>query len=166
MKEAKRLAPYVNLIAGGLKAEPVRESRGGFNKETRLIDLTFTHGDPVVAAKVVNTIADTFRDQNLSKKSKTNESTGHFLQERVADLQAHIREDEEKLVNYAKNHQILSLDAGQNTVVERPDGLNKQLLEAENDRQTAESAFNAAPGAATALAAESDIKQTADPTRS
>ena len=39
-----------------------------------------------------------------------------------------------------KNHQILSLDAEQNTVVERLAGLNKQLLEAENDRKTAESA--------------------------
>lgn len=163
LKEAKRLAPYVGLIAGGLRADPVRETRGGFNKETRLIELTFTHGDPVVAAKVVNTIADTFKDQNLEKKSRTNEKTGDFLQKRIAELQGLIRENEEKLNNYAKTHQILSLDDKQNTVVERLATLNKQLLEAENDRKTAESAYNAAlaPGAAAALG-EGDAKQIAD----
>jgi len=164
LKEAKRLAPYVGLILGGLKAEPVRETRGGFNKETRLIDLTFTHGDPVVAAKVVNTIAKMFVDQNLEKKAGTSHTTGVFLQQRIAELQQHIREAEEKLVNYAKGHQILSLDDKQNTVVDRLAGLNRQLLEAENDRKTAESARNAAkaPGAASALAAEGEVKQAAD----
>src|SRR2546427_2379095 len=163
LKEAKRLAPFVGSIQGGLSVEPVRETRSGFNKDTRLIDLRFTHTDPQVAAKIINTIAETFVYQNLQKKSETNENTGTFLQKRVADLQSRIREDEEKLVNYAKTHQILSLDDKQNTVVERLAGLNRQLLEAENDRKSAESAFNAAkaPGAASALA-EGDAKQAAE----
>src|SRR5688572_14883660 len=36
LNEAKRLAPYVNMILGGLKVEPVKESRG-YYKETSLI---------------------------------------------------------------------------------------------------------------------------------
>jgi succinoglycan biosynthesis transport protein ExoP len=153
LKEAKRLAPFVAMIDGGLKVEPVRETRGGYNKETRLIALSFTHTDPQVAAKIANTIAETFVIQNLQKKTETNADTGTFLQERIAGLQQQIREDEERLVNYAKSHEIISLDANQNTVVERLAGLNKNLLEAENDRKTAEAAFNAAkaPGAAAAL---------------
>ncbi len=160
LKEAKRLAPFVGMIQGGLSVEPVRETRGGFNKETRLIDLRFTHNDPQVAAKIINTIAETFVAQNLQKKSQTNESTGLFLGNRVADLQGRIREDEEKLVNYAKTHKILSLDDKQNTVVERLAVLNRQLLTAEDERIAAEAAFNSAkaPGAANALA-EGDAKQ-------
>src|SRR5215510_4017866 len=79
--------------------------------------------------------------------------TGDFLQKRIAELQQQIRTSEERLVNYAKNNQIISLDANQNTVVERLAGLNRQLLEAENERKTAEAAYNAAkaPGAASAL---------------
>lgn len=163
LKEAKRLSPFVGAIQGGLRAEPVRESRGGYNKETRLIDLTFTHTDPQVAAKIINTIAETFVAQNLQRKSQTNESTGEFLAKRIAELQSLIRQDEEKLVNYAKSHQIISLDANQNTVVERLAGLNKQLLEAEHDRKSAEAAFSVAkaPGAAVALA-EGDQKQLAE----
>jgi capsular exopolysaccharide synthesis family protein len=162
LAEAKRLAPYVGAILGGLKVEPVKETRGLY-KETRLIDISFTHTDPEVASKVVNAIAETYVYNNLEKKSETNMTTGDFLQKRIAELQQQIRSDEERLVNYAKNNQIISLDANQNTVVERLGALNRQLGEAEHARIDAESAFNAArdpnrPGAAGALA-EGDAKQ-------
>ena len=157
--EAKRLAPFVGAVLGGLKVEPVKETRG-YYKETRLIDINFTHTDPQVAAKVVNAIAETYVYTNLEKKSESNMTTGDFLSKRIAELQQLIRTDEERLVNYAKNNQIISLDANQNTVVERLAGLNKQLLEAENERKSAEAAYNAAkaPGAAGALV-DADEKQ-------
>jgi len=151
--EARRLQPYVGAILGGLKVDPVKETRGLY-KETRLIDISYTHTDPEVAAKVVNAIAETYVFNNLERKSETNENTGDVLTKRVAELQQSIRADEEKLVNYAKNNQILTLDASQNTVVERLGALNRQLVEAEKDRVDAEAAYNAAKpaGAATALA--------------
>jgi capsular exopolysaccharide synthesis family protein len=162
LAEAKRLAPYVSAILNSLKVEPVKESRG-YYKETSLIDIRYSHTDPQVAAKVVNAIADTYVYANLEKKMETNSSTGTFLQKRIAELQQQIRTDEERLVNYARNNQIISLDPNQNTVVERLAGLNRQLLEAENERKSAESAFNAAraPGAAEALA-DGDAKQAND----
>jgi succinoglycan biosynthesis transport protein ExoP len=162
LAEAKRLAPYVGAILGGLKVDPVKETRGLY-KETRLIDISFTHTDPEVAAKVVNAISETYVFNNLEKKGETNTTTGEFLGKRIAELQQQIRTDEEKLVNYAKNNQIISLDASQNTVVERLAGLNKQLLEAENERILAESQYNAAkaPGKASALA-DVDAKQADD----
>lgn len=160
LEEAKRLAPYVAALRGGLIVEPVRESRTGYYKETRLIDINFRHGDPEVAAKITNAVADAFVRSNLEKKNEANTSTGEFLSKRVADLQSQIRIAEEKLANYAKSNQILSLDASQNTVVERLSGLNKQLLEAENERKLAEAEYDAAkrPGAASALA-EADAKE-------
>ncbi|MCA1607618.1 MAG: GumC family protein, partial [Acidobacteria bacterium] len=122
-----------------------------------MIDISYTHGDPEVASKVVNAIAETYVANNVEKRSDTNVSTADFLQKRIAELQENIRTDEERLLNYARNNSIISLDASQNTVVERLAGLNKQLLEAEAARIDAEAKFNAAKpaGAATALA-ESD----------
>jgi capsular exopolysaccharide synthesis family protein len=151
--EARRLAPYVRALQGGLRVEPVRESRASYDKQTRLIDVTFTHGDPDIATKITNAVAETFVRSNLEKKNENTASTSQFLSQRVAELQSQIRADEEKLAAYAKSNQILSLDASQNTVVDRLSGLNKQLLEAENDRKMAEAAYNAAtaPGAASAL---------------
>ncbi len=162
--EAKKLDPFVRILQVDLKVEPVKETRtSSYSKDTRLIDIKYTHGDPQVAAKVVNAIADTFVLSNLEKKTETNANAGDFLQKRVAELQASIRSDEERLVNYAKSHQILSLDGSQNTVVERLAGLNQQLLQAENERKDAEAAYRAAqaPGAASALA-EKDSKAKED----
>jgi succinoglycan biosynthesis transport protein ExoP len=162
--EAKKLDPFVRSLQTGLTVGQVKETRASsYIKDTRLIEITFTHGDPQVAAKVVNAIADTFVLSNLEKKTETNATAGDFLQKRVAELQADIRSDEEKLVNYAKTHQILSLDGSQNTVVERLAGLNQQLLQAENERKEAEAAYRAAqsPGAASALA-EKDSKSRED----
>jgi polysaccharide biosynthesis transport protein len=155
LAQAKQLDPFVRMLQGGLKVEPVKETRtSSYSKDTRLIDIRYTHGDPQVAAKIVNAIADAFVLSNLEKKTETNATAGDFLQKRVAELQADIRTDEERLVNYAKTHQILSLDGSQNTVVERLAGLNQQLLQAENERKDAEAAYRAAqsPGAAGALA--------------
>ena len=152
LNEAKRLEPYVNTILAGLKVDPVKETRG-YYKETRLIDIKFTHIDPLVASKIVNAIAETYVFSNLEKRTEANSTTGDFLQKRIAELQQQIRTAEERVVNYAKNNQIISLDPNQNTVVERLAGLNRQLLEAENERKTAEAAYNAArsPDAASAL---------------
>ena len=162
LNEAKRLAPYVNTILAGLKVDPVKETRG-YYKETRLIDIKFTHTDPTVAEKVVNAIAEVYVFSNLEKRTEANSTTGDFLQKRIAELQQQIRTSEERLVNYAKNNQIISLDPNQNTVVERLAGLNQQLLQAENERKTAEAAYNAAktPDAANALVDEA-AKQNGD----
>src|SRR5262249_26414024 len=70
-------------------------------------------------------------------------------------LQEQIKNGEERLINYAKDNQIISLEPSQNTVVERLNSLNRSLLTAENERTLAEAAYRAAlePGAAEALAA-------------
>lgn len=153
LAEAERLADYVQDIQDALVVEPVKENRLTV-RETRLIDISFRHTDPRMAAKIVNTIGDVFVRQNLDKKNETGSTTASYLEKRIADLQSTIRQKEEELINYAKNHQILSLEPNQNTVVERLNGLNKQLLEAENERKLAEAAYRASlqPGAAEALA--------------
>ena len=148
--EVERLAPYVDSLQGMLSVEQL--------KKTRLIDINSTHNDPKVATKVVNAVADAFALWNIEVKTKTNTIAGTYLQKRIAELQSQIRNGEEQLVNYAQSHEILSLDATQNTVVERLTGLNRQLLEAENDRSLAEASYRAslAPGAAEAAAEVGD----------
>src|ERR1051325_5268544 len=148
--EIERLAPYVDSLQGMLEVEQV--------KKTRLIDIRANHTDPVVATKVVNAVADAFALWNLEVKRKTNTIAGTYLQKRIAELQSQIRSGEEQLVNYAQSHEIISLDANQNTVVERLTGLNRSLLEAENERSLAEAAYRASqtPGAAEANAEVTD----------
>lgn len=153
LEEAARLEPFVSSLQGGLKVDPIKDERLLYS-ETRLISIKFTHPDPLVAAKVANAVANAFVLNNLEQKTKFTSTTGDFLQKRIAELQSQIRNDEERLINYAKGHEILSLDAAQNTVVDRLAGLNKALLEAENDRKLAEAAYRVSkePGVSEVLA--------------
>jgi polysaccharide biosynthesis transport protein len=148
--ETDHLLPYVEMLQGGLSAKQLND--------TRIIEIRYKHQDPEIASKINNMIADTFVVSNLERKTETSNTSGDFLQKRIAELQSEIRQGEEQLINYAKNHQILSLDANQNTVVDRLAGLNKQLLEAENERKAAEAAYRAAvaPGALEAQAEASN----------
>ena len=140
---AERLAPYVNAIKSGLAIAPVKESRTA-SKETRMIEIVYRHSDPVVATKVANAIADIYVLQNLERKVESNATASEFLDKRVAELQNLIRSREERLINYSKNNQIVSLDTSQNTVVQRLGDLNMKLGLAENERIAAEAAYLAA----------------------
>lgn len=141
--ETEKYASIVGRMKNNLTVMPVKDYRTS-NRETRLIEIEYTHGDPQIAAKIVNSIGDAYVLQNLEQKIQSNASAGDFLQKRVAELQADIRRGEERLINYSKNNQIVSLDPGQNTVVQRFSDLSMKLGQAENDRIAAQTAYQAA----------------------
>ena len=67
---------------------------------------------------MINAIADAFAYSNLRRKTETSRlRRAIFCRREIVELQSEIRRGEETLVNYAKNHQIISLDASQNTVL-------------------------------------------------
>ena len=138
--ETEKYSPLVARIKSSMTVLPVRDSRMG-NRETRLIEVEYTHQDPQVAAKIVNAIGDTYVLQNLEQKVQTNASAGDFLLKRVAELQTDIRLGEERLVNYSKNNQLVPLNGDQNTVVQRFGDLNLKLGQAENDRISAQTVY-------------------------
>jgi len=138
--EAVRLTPYVEVIRRNLEIEPRRESRATV-KDTRLIDIAFSNTNPELAAFVVNSIAESFTVANQEKRSGTSRKTNDFLQERIATLQSDIQTDEQKLADLTSKEGILKTGPDQTIVIERLAGLNKALLEAENDRKNAEADY-------------------------
>jgi capsular exopolysaccharide synthesis family protein len=140
--QAQKLAPYVNAIKNGLTVKPVIDTRTA-SRETRLIEARFVHPDPSMTAKIANAIADIYVLQNLDRKVERNASASEFLEKRIAELQAQVRAGEERLTNYSRDNQIISLDSSQNTVVQRLGDLNTKLGIAENERISAEAAYRA-----------------------
>lgn len=140
--EAVRLSPYVAIIQQNLGVEPVRDPRTTF-KDTRLIEVSFRHTSPELAAFVVNGIGESFANYNQEKRSGTSRKTSDYLQQRIADLQSQVRNDEIKLVELKKSEGILKTDGDSTLVLAQLSGLNRQLLEAENDRKLAEAEYNA-----------------------
>jgi uncharacterized protein involved in exopolysaccharide biosynthesis len=116
--DAVRLAPFVDVIHRNLQIDPVRESRATV-KDTRLIQIAYQHSNPDLAAFVVNAIGETFTQVNQEKRSGTSRKTNDFLQERIADLQTNISNDEQKLVDLTKSLGSLMTSGEQAIVVER-----------------------------------------------
>lgn len=138
--EAVRLMPYVDIIRKNIGIDPVREIRATV-KDTRLIEITFRNSNPELAAYVVNSVAETFTNQNQEKRSGTNRKTNDFLQDRIISLQSDIKRDEEQLFQLTKGEGILKVDGDTTLVIQRLSGLNKDLLAAENERKNAEANY-------------------------
>ncbi len=162
--EAVRLAPFVDIIKKNLGIEPVRESRVTV-KDTRWIELTFRNTNPDLAALIVNGIGEVFTKTNQEKRTGTSRKTNDFLQERIATLQSEIRAGEVKLFELSKTAGILRTDNEQTIVLDRLSGLNKQLLEAENDRKNAQAEYeevNKSPESLRARAEEQTARYTTE----
>ena len=165
MKEALRVLPFVDALKKGINIEPVRESRSTY-KETRLIEISYQHTNPGLAALVVNGIADVFAKVNQEKRSRSSSDTSGFLEEQIASYQTRIKEDSENMAKLQEEAGILSTgeDQSQTLVMDRLGGLNKQLMEAENDRQKAEAAYRAAMQSEGTLAALAEKESRSDVT--
>jgi capsular exopolysaccharide synthesis family protein len=148
--EVNRIYPLVGGLQGGLSVKQ--------QPDTRIINVSFRHSDPKVAAKIANAISQTFVLQNVERKTETGETAGEFLQNRIAKLQLEIQEGEEKLNNYARNNGIISLKPEQNVVIERLGALNVEVTAAENDRIAAETAYRQSLDAG---AAEAQVDESA-----
>ena len=131
LQEARRLEPFVQTILGNLK---VVQSR-----DTRIINISYTHQDPQVAAKIVNSIADIYVRSNFVNKGDNMNKEGEFLQQRIAQLQGELQRSNQQLNELAKQGNFLGLTSAQDVVVARLAALNNELIKAENDLRLAES---------------------------
>jgi capsular exopolysaccharide synthesis family protein len=159
LREAQRLEPYVHELQERLTVEQVKETHG-ITKETRLVNLTFRHPHPLISAKIVNAIADAMVLTTRRGREGAGDVTSEYLRRRIEELRNEIHRGEERLIQYARNHDIISLEAGQNTAVDRLVSLNRELLEAENERKLAAANYQVAqsPQAAISLAREESNK--------
>src|SRR5262249_25504676 len=74
-KEPDALSPIVNTYQDRLDVTPVRQAR--------LVNISFTSKDAELAARVINTHARQFIDQNLQFKVEATEAASDFLQQNL-----------------------------------------------------------------------------------
>lgn len=111
---------------------------------TRLLEIRFSSTDPVLAAKAVNTLIDTYIEQNYKTRVDATNRTSDWLAQQLSELQMKVEESQEKLVRYQKEHGILGIDEKENIITSKLDELNKELTAAEGDRMQKESIYRLA----------------------
>jgi succinoglycan biosynthesis transport protein ExoP len=111
---------------------------------TRIIDVHFRSPNKDLAARVVNTLANTYIEQNFKTRFESTMQASDWLSRQLVDLQMKVETSQEKLVKYQKEHNILGIDEKQNITTQKLDELNKELTAAESERMEKESLYQLA----------------------
>jgi capsular exopolysaccharide synthesis family protein len=136
LEESARLQPYVDLLEGALKTEPIRE--------TRIIAISYTHTDPTIAAAVANGVAQVFIDRGFRNKTEKFTYTSEWLDEMTRKLKARVEQAEQALANYTRENNIFSTDSKSTLTTDKLSHLHEQAAKAEMDRIIKESLYQQA----------------------
>ena len=134
--EPHREAALVGKFHGALQINSI--------PRTRLLEIRFSSSDPSLAAKAVNTLIDTYIEQNYKTRLDATTRTADWLTQQLSELQMRVEESQEKLVRYQKEHGILGIDEKENIITSKLNELNKELTAAEADRMQKESIYRMA----------------------
>jgi polysaccharide biosynthesis transport protein len=143
-------SPSLDLAPDPLQSDPVRASsmigvfkgnlRIGLSPNTRIIEVHYRSPDPQMAANVVNTLMQTYVENNFKARFESTMQASDWLSKQLVDLQMKVETSQQKLVRYQKEHEILG-DEKQNITMEKLEELNKELTTAENERMDKESLY-------------------------
>ena len=140
-------------INPGLVAAVIRRIEVKPVRNSRLLDINFQASDPVLAAKIADTVAAAYIDYNLETKLQAAQSAVHWLQERIASERKKVEAAEQALLNYKRQQDIItdfSNDVEQITA-QKLAKLNVQVVEAESRRVEAETRYRQADRKSTRL---------------
>lgn len=92
----------IGAVRGGLVISPVRGSG--------LVEVSFSSGDPKLAAQVANSIAESFIAANLARRYDATAYARRFLETELASARRRLEVSERNLVDYANSQRLITLD--------------------------------------------------------
>ncbi len=124
-----------------LAIQPIRLSE--------LVTISFESPDPVLAARVANTVAEAYIENDLDARYQMTQQASAWLQGRVGSLKEKLTQSEEALQAYREKQGIADVKASsQSGAGEGMQQLTMQLVSARARRAEAENAYKAIKGAA------------------
>ncbi|MEK6288243.1 MAG: polysaccharide biosynthesis tyrosine autokinase [Acidobacteriota bacterium] len=132
-EESAHLAPYVNVLAANLTAEPL--------PDTRMLVVSFSHTDPVLAADIVDNIAQVFIKRSYESKTEKYTNASEWLDKSTRELKASVERAERELADYSSGHNIYSADARENLAVEKLTKLHGEATRTQTERMLKQSLY-------------------------
>src|SRR5579862_3535498 len=114
-------------------------------KRSRLVEISFESNDPRLATQVVNTLADTYIEQNLEVRWQASQKASDWLSQQLLDMKVQLEKSEDALQQYARDNGLLFLETDkgttENIVTQRLRELQEELTKAQTDRYEKESLY-------------------------
>ena len=145
----ERMGLAVDILLDNVTISPVRGSS--------LVNVSFTSPNPATSARIANSWVQQFIEATLARRFSSTEDARDFLEERLEEYRQRLEDSERRLVGYATDQGIVSLDEQQdaqgNTQTRRTlaasnlEAMNAALGEARAERIAAQSELAQANGA-------------------
>jgi polysaccharide biosynthesis transport protein len=132
-EESARLEPYVKVLAAYLFVDQI--------PETRAMQITFTHTEPLIAAAVANGAAQVLLNQSFQNKTSRFNKSVDWLDETTRKLQTQVQQSEQALADYSRANNIFSTEGKETLTSDKLTSLHDQVLKAETDRVLKQSLF-------------------------
>src|SRR5882724_2732999 len=132
-EESTRLAPYVDVLAANLTAEPL--------PDTRMLVISFQHTDPVLAADIVHNVARVFIQRSFEGKTVKFTRTSEWLDRTTRELQSKVEQADKELADYSGTHNIYSSDGKENLAIEKLTKLHGETTRAQTERLMKQSLY-------------------------
>ncbi|MCP4723072.1 MAG: polysaccharide biosynthesis tyrosine autokinase [Desulfobacteraceae bacterium] len=116
-----------DAIKSGIGAEPVANSR--------VVQLSFLSDNPVVATRVVNSVAQAYIDELLDMQMEVSGYSIGWMKKKSEIQREKLEESEKDLYNYKKKHDIVTIEDRITVLPERLSDLSKNLTQAETRRK-------------------------------
>jgi polysaccharide biosynthesis transport protein len=140
-----------DLAPDPLQVDPARASamiggfKGGLRVElspnSRIIEVHYRSPDRELAANAVNTLMQTYVENNFKARFESTMQASDWLQKQLVDMQMKVETSQELLVRYQKEHEILGADEKTNIITSKLEELNKELTSAESERMDKEAIY-------------------------
>ena len=125
-QESARLAPYVDVLAANLSAEPLTD--------TRMLVISFTHTDPALAADIVDNIAQVFIQRSFENSTEKFTNTSDWLERSTRELKARVEQAEQALADYTRANNLFSMEGKETLATDKLSRFHDQATRAETDR--------------------------------
>jgi capsular exopolysaccharide synthesis family protein len=136
-EQERKLEPYEDALRDNLTITPI--------ERTSLVEIHFVHTDPEITAKVANTLALIFRDNDIANETEGSRKAGEVLANSIIELQKRIQDNEQARLEYKKIHDIpLGAKQGQDLTAAQLSAYLAQMQGAEQRRRQAEADYRAA----------------------
>jgi capsular exopolysaccharide synthesis family protein len=139
--DANRLRQNPAFVAPGSNPTEIQladklrgKVRVALRRGTRLIDITVSDRDPVMARDLAASIVREFLKENFSQRLAVSKVATEFLKEEADKLKKKLEESELKLQRYKEQNRAVSLEDRQNITVERLREVSTSVTEANSQR--------------------------------
>lgn len=113
--------------------------------QSRLVTVRFDSNNPGLSARIANTLAEDYIDQNLDARWKATQKATDWMSEQLVGVKAKVEKSEEQLQEYAQRNGLVFLEtdkgASENVANERLQQLQEELTKAQAERYEKEAIY-------------------------